>query len=222
MRSTVKPRLLSLLLDGAPHTEQELAERLGFRRVETIRHAIRSFENAGYITRKRNPDLGWACQLVCTYDIALRIYDARQFAPLRPQVRNASWFVPLFTGDFERLPAGLPAYIRRMVQDSHSFFLVIRHYSTPEKVRETFQALLFAPRLFGCQDNALEDYLLYYTIFIQSVIRDVEYGGLGEGFTNTIAGLKDCIRALHAGKAHGHGGKTSARADIGNNGVGSV
>jgi hypothetical protein len=187
MKSPVKLKLMRILLDGQPHLEIDLATGAGFTRVATIRKLLDSFERARFITRRKDPGSGWYCQLNLSRETILKVYNHPEFRMLRPALREQSWFCPLFTGSFDTLPDPLPDTVRQMVVQSHSFFEIISRYDSPEKIRETFKPLLLLNRMASVTDPVFDDHYLFYLIFVQAVIRDIEYGGLGTGF----AGLLD-------------------------------
>ena len=86
-----------------------------------------------------------------------------------------------------------------MVVASHTFFEVISAADTPENLRETYQSALLVNKLAGISDPLFDDYSLFYQIFIHAVIRDIKYGGLGEGFAEVIARVQEEVsRHYHA------------------------
>ncbi|MFZ1897753.1 hypothetical protein [Methanoregula sp.] len=188
MKSPVKPRLMRILLDGKPHGEIALATGAGFTKVATIRKWIDLFGHARFIIRKREDGrTGYSCQLNCTRDVIGKLYRYPEFRALRPEIREAAWFCPLFTGNFDGLPDPLPGIIRQMVIQSHTFFTHICRYDSPEKIRETYEPVLMLNRLIGIDDPVFNDQYLYYQIFVHAVIRDIEYGGLGSGFAGLLS-----------------------------------
>jgi len=194
VKSPVKPRLMHILLDGEPHREIDLATGIGFTKVATIRKEIDSFERARFIVRKREEGkTGYCCQLICTRDAILKIYGNPEFRALRPDIRRAGWFCPAFTQQFATLPDDLPLLIDEMVRASHTFFDTICQYDSPEKVRETYHYSLLVNRLAGISDPSFDDLCMYYQIFLHSVIRDIRYGGLGEGFARLLTSTQDRI-----------------------------
>jgi len=187
MKSPVKPRLMRILLDGEPHSEIDLATGVGFTKVATIRKRIDSFERARVIIRKREEgSSGYYCQLNYTRDVIQKIYDYPEFRALRPEIRKAVWFCPAFTSQFALLPENLPLLIDDMVRASHTFFETICMYDNPEKIRETYQPALLVNRIAGVSDPAFDDFCIYYQIFLHAVVRDIKYGGLGEGFAQLL------------------------------------
>ena len=187
MKSPVKPRLMRILLDGEPHSEIDLATGVGFTKVATIRKRIDSFERARFIIRKREEgSSGYYCQLNYTRDVIQKIYDYPEFRALRPEIRRAVWFCPVFTQHFAVLPENLPLLIDEMVGASHTFFETICTYDNPEKIRETFEPSLLLNRLTGISDPVFNDQYLYYQIFVHAVIRDIVHGGLGSGFAGLL------------------------------------
>ena len=187
MKSPVKPKLMRILIDGELHREIDLATGAGFTRVATIRKLLDSFERTRFITRRKDSGSGWSCQLNLTREAILKVYDHPEYRMLRPLIHEQSWFCPLFTKNFDALPAPLPDTVRQMAGQSHSFFEIISRYDSPEKIRETFEPLLLLNRMAGITGPVFDDHYLFYLIFVQAVIRDIEYGGLGSGF----AGLLD-------------------------------
>lgn len=187
MKAPVKPRIMRILLDGEPHSEIDLATGVGFTKVATIQKWIHSFENTGFIERCRNPsNSGYECRILTNRDTILKIYSYPEFRVLRPEIRKAAWFCPVFTSQFAALPDDLPKLIDTMVQASHTFFETISVYNTPEKIRETYQPTLLVNRLAGISDPVFNDLCIYYQIFLHAVIRDIKYGGLGEGFAQLL------------------------------------
>ncbi len=194
MKSPVKSRLMRILLDGGPHSEIDLATGVGFTKVATIRKWLDSFGHARFITRQREDGRpGYSWQLNCTRDIIWKIYNYPDFRELRPEIRMAAWFCPLFTGNFDNLPDPLPGMIRQMVIQSHTLYEIIHSCDSPEKIRETYEPALLLNRQAGLTDLVLNDQYLYYQIFVHAVVRDIAHGGLGSGF----AGLLDeCQQSL--------------------------
>jgi hypothetical protein len=183
MKSPVKLKLMRILLDGEPHREIDLATGAGFSKVATIRKLIDSFERARFVVRKHDTEMaGWYCQLNLSREVVRKIYDYPEFRTLRPDIRERPWFSPLFVQKFKDLPDPLPSTVRHMVEQSHTFFGIICRYESPEKIRETFEPALLLNRFAGIRDPLFNDLYLYYQIFVHAVIRDIEHGGLGNGF----------------------------------------
>ncbi|OPX64866.1 MULTISPECIES: hypothetical protein [unclassified Methanoregula] len=195
MKSPVKPKLMRILLDGGPHREIDLATGVGFTRIVTIRKHIDSFERARFILRKRDGESGWICQLNLSRDAVLKIYGYPEFVLLRPEIREQSWFSPMFTGNYSFLPDPLPEMLRRMIVQSHTFFETISRYDTPEKLRETFGPALLLNRLAGVEDPLFNDRYLLYQIFVHAVIRDIGHGGLGSGFAQLLDESQESLKA---------------------------
>ena len=196
MKSPVKPKLMKLLLDGEPHREIDLATGAGFTNISTIRSLIDSFERTRFIVRRRDEETtGWYCQLNLSRDTVLKIYKYPEFRMLRPGIREQPWFCPLFTGNFDPLPDPLALMIRQMVTQSHTFFEIICHYDSPEKVRETFEPALLLNRLTGMRDPLFNDQYLYYQIFVHAVVRDIDHGGLGRGFARLLEESQQALAA---------------------------
>jgi len=199
MKSPVKPRLMRILLDGEPHSEIDLATGVGFTKVATIRKRIDSFERARFIIRKREEgSAGYYCQLNCSRDTIQKIYDYPEFRALRPEIRRAVWFCPVFTQQFAVLPENLPLLIDEMVRASHTFFETICMYDNPEKIRETYQSALLVNKITGVSDPAFDDLCIYYQIFLHAVIRDIHYGGLGEGFAQLLNRTQESLGHRYA------------------------
>jgi hypothetical protein len=199
MRSPVKPKLMRILLDGEPHREIDRATGVGFTKVATIRKWIESFENAGFIERSKNPaSSGYVCRLVTSREIVLKIYHHPEFRTLRPEIRQAPWFCPVFTQPFAVLSDNLPDLIDEMIRASHTFFETLCTYDTPEKIRETYQSAIIVNRLAGISDPAFDDLSIYYQIFVHAVIRDIKYGGLGEGFAKLLAKVQETVKHRYA------------------------
>jgi len=199
MKSPVKARIMRRILAGDEIPEIGLAESAGFTKVATIRKWIDSFQNAGFIERCRNPaGSGYVCRLVTNRETVLKIYHHPEFRTLRPEIRRAPWFCPVFTQQFAVLPENLPLLIDEMVRASHTFFEMICMYDTPEKVRETYQPLLIVNRLYGVSDLAFDDLCIFYQIFVHAVIRDIRYGGLGEGFAKLLGTVQETLERRYA------------------------
>lgn len=199
MKSPVKPRLMRILLDGETHSEIDLATHVGFTKVATIRWAIESFERARLIIRKHEAGMpGYYCQLNCTRDLIMKIYNNPEFGALRPEIRKAVWFCPVFTQQFASLPDNLPRLIDEMVRASHTFFETICQYDSPDKIRETYHHTLLVNRLVEISDPTFDDLCLYYQIFLHGVIRDIRYGGLGDGFAQLLNSMQDQIEQRYS------------------------
>jgi hypothetical protein len=195
---------MQILLDGEPHREIELATGAGFTGVATIQKQIDSFERARFIVRNHDEEtIGWYCQLNPSRDTALKIYDYKEFEMLRPAIREQPWFSPLFIQKFEELPDPLPRMVRNMVEQSHTFFEIICRYESPEKIRETFEPALLLNRLAGIRDPLFNDQYLYYQIFVHAVIRDIEHGGLGNGFASLLYESQEAVVALYGNSGRG-------------------
>lgn len=199
MKSPVKPRLMRLLLDGGPHSEIDLATGVGFTKVATIRKWIESFQSAKFIERYRSESsAGYVCRIITTRETVLKIYNYPEFRALRPEIRQAPWFCPVFTSQFAALPGDLPGLIEEMTRASHSFFETISIFDTPEKIRETYQPSLLVNRLAGISDPVVDDLCIYYQIFLHAVIRDIRYGGLGEGFARLLDRAQGTLEQRYA------------------------
>jgi hypothetical protein len=199
MKSPVKPRLMRILLDGEPHSEIDLATGVGFTKVATIRKWIESFQTTKFVERYRSDtSAAYVCRLIITKEIVSKIYNHPEFRALRPEIRSAAWFCPVFTSQFAALPEDLPQLIDAMVQASHTFFETISMYDTPEKIRETYQPTLLVNRLAGISDTVFDDLCIYYQIFLHAVIRDIKYGGLGEGFAQLLNGVQETMERRYS------------------------
>jgi len=126
----------------------------------------------------------------------MKLYHYREFRALRPLIREQPWFVSLFTGSFNSLPGALPELIPEMVRRSHSFFETIQRNGTPEKMRETYQACLSMNRVLGITDPDLNEYYLYYQVYVHAIIRDIPEGGLGEGFADLLTRLQEELEVM--------------------------
>ena len=199
MKSPVKPRLMRILLDGEPHSEIDLATGVGFTKVATIRKWIESFQTTKFVERYRSDtSAAYVCRLIITKETVSKIYHHPEFRALRPEIRSAAWFCPVFTSQFAALPEDLPQLIDAMVQASHTFFETISMYDTPEKIRETYQPTLLVNRLAGISDTVFDDLCIYYQIFLHAVIRDIKYGGLGEGFAQLLNGVQETMERRYS------------------------
>lgn len=199
MKSPVKPRLMRILLDGEPHSEIDLATGVGFTKIATIRKWIESFQTTKFVERYRSDtSAAYVCRLIITKEIVSKIYNHPEFRALRPEIRSAAWFCPVFTSQFAALPEDLPQLIDAMVQASHTFFETISMYDTPEKIRETYQPTLLVNRLAGISDTVFDDLCIYYQIFLHAVIRDIKYGGLGEGFAQLLNGVQETMERRYS------------------------
>ena len=195
MKSPVKPRLMRILLDGEPHNEIDLATGVGFTKVATIRKWIDSFQNTGFIERSRSESsVGYVCRLITNRETVLKIYNHHEFRALRPEIRSTAWFCPVFTTQFAALPETLPELIDAMVRASHTFFETICMYDTPEKIRETYQPSLLVNQLAVVADPVFDDLCIYYQVFLHAVIRDIRYGGLGEGFAQILNRAQEALK----------------------------
>lgn len=201
MKSPVKEKIMRALLDGNPHLEIELARSAGYTRVSTIQRWIRSFETARFITRKPADTRGeFSCQLRITRDSLRKMYNFPEFRQIRPLIRQAPWFCPLFTDTFATLPGMLPTHIGEMVKKSHTFFEIIDKYDTPEKIREIYHPAVYVNEMLGIKDEEFNAWCLYYQIYIHSIIRDISEGGLGEGFMDLVNEMQDQMGVLQPGK----------------------
>jgi hypothetical protein len=199
MKSPVKSRLMRILLDGEPHSEIDLATGVGFTKVATIRKWIESFQTAKFIERYRTESsVGYVCRLITTKETVLKIYNYPEFRALRPEIRQAPWFCPVFTQQFGVLPENLSLLVNKMVMASHTFFETISMYDTPEKIHETYQLTLIVNQLVGVSDPVFNDLCIYYQIFLHAVIRDIKYGGLGEGFAQLLNGIQETLEHRYA------------------------
>jgi len=198
MKSPVKARLMRILLDGEPHSEIALATGAGFTKIATIRKWIDLFLATRFIERYRDEaSAGYLCRLITTKEAVQKIYNYPEFCALRPEIRQAAWFCPVFTRPFAALPGDLPLIIDEMVRASHTFFETICQYDSPEKIRETYQPALLVNRLAGISDPVFDDLCIYYQIFLNSVIRDIRYGGLGPGFAQLLNEVQKIIEGRY-------------------------
>lgn len=198
MKSPVKSRLMRILLDGGPHSEIALTTGAGFTKVATIRKWIDLFLAAKFIERYRDESsAGYLCRLITTKEAVQKIYNYPEFCALRPEIRQAAWFCPVFTQPFAALPENLPLLIDDMVRASHTFFETICLYDSPEKIRETYLPVLLVNRLAGISDPVFDDLCIYYQIFLHDIIRDIRYGGLGDGFAQQLNEVQKIIEARY-------------------------
>jgi len=199
MKSPVKPRLMRILLDGEPHSEIDLVTGVGFTKVATIRKWIESFQNTGFIERYRSESsAGYECRLLTNREAVMKIYHHPEFRALRPEIRNAPWFCSVFTPQFASLPEDLTLLIDAMIRASHTFFETICMYDTPEKIRETYQHVLLVNKLAGVSDPVFDDLCIYYQVFLHAVIRDIRYGGLGEGFAQILNRAQEALKRQYS------------------------
>lgn len=196
MKSPVKEKLIRILLDGNEHPEIDLARGAGFTRVATILRWVRAFENAGFIVRRPAGRGEYRCQLIISRDTARKIYYYPEFRRIRPLIRMTPWFGPLFTTRFIALPGDLPLVITDMVKKSHTFFEIIDTYGSHEKVRELYHPCLFINELQGITDEEFNARCLYYQLYVQSIVRDLSGGGLGEGFADLLGEIQGSLGEL--------------------------
>jgi hypothetical protein len=197
VKSPVKEKLMRILLDGAPHPEIELARGAGFTRASTIQKWTRSFEGVKFIVRRPTGEKGeFQCQLRLTRDTVRKIYHYPEFRQIRPLIRQAPWFGPLFLHQFTGLPGNLPSMIQEMIKKSHTFFEFIDRYDTHEKVREIFYPILYFNELQGITDEEINSWCLYYQLYVHSVVQDLSGGGLGEGFMDLMRDVQARIKEL--------------------------
>ena len=190
---------MHILLDGEPHSEIDLATGVGFTKVATIRKWIESFQTAKFIERYTSESsAGYVCRIITTKETVLKIYHHAEFRALRPEIRQAPWFCPVFTQQFASLPKELPLLIDGMVRASHTFFETICRYDTPEKIRETYQPALLVNRLYGVSDPVFDDLCIYHQIFLHAVLRDIRYGGLAEGFAQLLDSTQETLERWYA------------------------
>ncbi|MCP1662429.1 MAG: hypothetical protein D5R99_08095 [Methanocalculus sp. MSAO_Arc1] len=194
MKSPVKAPLMRILLDGNSHREIDLATGVGFTKVATIRKWLDSFERAGFITREKNEGAsGYSCRLNCNRETIMKIYNYLEFQHLRPDIRNKPWFCPLFTRQFEALHGELPDLIDAMVRASHTFFETICHLESPAEIEKIYRQTLLVNQLAGFSSPEFDEICIYYQIFLHSVIRDIRYGGLGEGFADVLGMVQHAL-----------------------------
>ena len=128
------------------------------------------------------------------------MYNFPEFRQIRPLIRQAPWFCPLFVDTFTTLPGMLPTHICEMVKKSHTFFEIIDKYDTPEKIREIYHPAVYVNEMLGIKDEEFNAWCLYYQIYIHSIIRDISGGGLGEGFMDLVNEMQDQIGVLQPGQ----------------------
>ncbi|MDO8841502.1 hypothetical protein [Methanocalculus sp.] len=187
MKSPVKIRLMRILIDGDFHSEIDLAIGLGFTKVATIKKWIDSFERAGFITREKEKERSeYSCRLNYNRDVIIKIYNYPEFQHLRSDIRSAPWFCPLFTRQFQMLHGDLPGLIDEMIRASHTFFETICHFDSPDEIRKIYSQALLVNRLAGFSSPEFDEMCIYYHIFLHGIIRDIRYGGLGEGFADVL------------------------------------
>jgi hypothetical protein len=206
VKSPVKEKLMRILLDGKPHSELELARSIGFSRAASIQRWIRAFENARFIVRKpvgKNGD--YICQLILSRDSARKIYAYAEFRQIRPLIRISPWFSPLFLDTFEALPGELPIMLTKMVQQSHTFFEIIDTYNSPERIQEVYHLCLYVNELWGIKNEEFNAWCLYYHLYVQSIVRDLSEGGLGEEFIDLVGDIQDRIRNILTKNVHMRG-----------------
>jgi len=200
MKSPVKSRLMRFLISGDEISELDLAKGIGFSKAATIERWTNSFHNARFITRRRRGgSSGCVIQLVRTREAVLKFYHYPEFRDLRPLIRDAPWFCPLFLESFSNLPGDLLELITEMVRQSHTFFEIICRYDTPEKIRETYRPALLINRLAGITDPLFNDYSVYYQMYVHAVIQDISSGGLGEGFAQLLGRAQEMLEHHYPG-----------------------
>ncbi len=200
MRSVSKTRVLQSLLDGGTLSESALAARSGYTLRGIAKHLV-NLHQGGLITRMRDPSGSgeFLYAIKRTREAVLRIYDSRDFAELREEIRQAPWVVDLFTRGYTDLPDELVPILRAMVRQSASFFGVVRENETMERLRETYRLYRLVDRLTGNSDPYVRDCCLLYQVYAESVTRDIGRSGLSGEFIQPLDRIEQSLmRAFDA------------------------
>lgn len=90
--------------------------------------------------------------------------------------------------------------ISKMVQQSHTFFEIIDTYDNPYKIWGVYSPCLYNNGLLGIKDEEFNAWCLYSHLYVQSIVRDLPVGGLGEGFSDLIGEVQKRIRDIRREK----------------------
>lgn len=186
-------------VDGNPPPEPDLAPYAGFSRAASIKSWMRAFDHGQFIVRRATGERGArACRPVLHGKNAKKIYSYQEFRQIRPLIRAAPWFCPLFLEKFSNLLGDLPVAISKMLQQSHTFFEIIDTYDNPGKIWGVYSPCLYINGLLGIKDEEFNAWCLYYLLYVQSIVRDLPGGGPGDGFSDLNGDVqhrvRDCMR----------------------------
>jgi len=184
VRTDTSLKLMGLLLRGDPVSDKELAAAIRFKNPRNITKHLDSFVNMGYIRTLPGGEHGpgrWF-QLTDDKEGIFRLYQSKFYKGLRVRIRQIPWFIDEMAGGFRHLPPDLFLIIREMMQKSHTFFSILARYPQHERIVSTYSLYLFSCRLMNHEDPQFQSYYLYAQIYSEAITRDIEEGGLAEGF----------------------------------------
>lgn len=200
VRTDTSLKLMGLLLQGDPVSESQLAAAIGFKNPRNITQHLDSFVNLGYIRvlpRDGHSHGRWF-QLTNDKQGILKLYQSKFYRGLRVRIREIPWFIEEMAEGFRHLPPDLFLLIREMMQKSHTFFSILARYPQHERILATYSLYLFPCRLIGHEDPRFESYYLYAQIYSEAITRDIEQGGLAEGFLAPLDAIQKNLLQMYA------------------------
>lgn len=198
VRTDTSLRLMGLLLQGDPVSDSQLAAAIGFNNPRNIARHLDSFVNMGYIRTLPAGEHGpgrWF-QLTNDKEGILALYQSKFYKGLRVRIREIPWFIDEMAEGFRHLPPDLFPIIREMMQKSHTFFSILARYPQHERILSTYSLYLFSCRLMNHEDPQFQSYYLYAQIYSEAITRDIEQGGLAEGFLAPLDAIQKKLLSM--------------------------
>lgn len=195
VRTDTSLKLMGLLLNGEAVSDSQLAATIGFTNPRNIIKHLDSFVNLGYIRAlprdAHGPD-HWF-QLTDKKEGILKLYQSTFYRGLRVKIREIPWFIDEMAEGFRNLPPDLFLLIREMMQMSHTFFSILARHPQYERLLSAYSLYLFPCRLIGHEDPHFQSYYLYAQIYSEAITRDIEQGGLAEGFLTPLDTIQKAL-----------------------------
>ncbi|OPX72808.1 MAG: hypothetical protein A4E38_00393 [Methanoregulaceae archaeon PtaB.Bin108] len=195
VRTEVSLKLMSLLLQGDPVSDRQLAAAIGFKNPRNIATHLASFVNMGYTVSLPRDEYGpgnWY-QLTSKKEGVLKLYQSAFYKRLRTRIREIPWFINEMTEGFGDLPPDLLLLIQEMMKKSHTFFTMVAASPSHERVLSTYSLYLFPCRLMHAEDPLFQAYFLYTQLYSEAITRDISQGGLSERFLEPLDRIQQAL-----------------------------
>lgn len=190
--TAVHVKVLAIILRDEEVAASSIAEEIGFRDPGNLAPHLGYFVRMGCI--RALP--GGRYRLNRRRDVLLTLYEQRHYRALQNRIREIPWLVEEMTAGFSGLEPDLLALIRRMMVASHSFFSVVARHPSHQAVLSVYRLYLFPCDLLGLEDAVVQAWYLYGQIYTESVVRDIEGGGLGEDFLLPLDEIRSRLKGL--------------------------
>lgn len=193
VRTETDIKLMAIFIRGDIISDRQLAVAIGFKNHKNIAKHLSSFVNSGYVVKLSAEGTGpgnWY-RLTKKKEDVLKLYQSNFFRGLRVQIRQIPWFVDEIGQGYRDLPPDLFEIILGMMKKSHSFFSLIVRCQSHRNLVSLYSIYLFPCRLFEKDDLVFQSYFLYAQLYAESVMQDIEKGGLDEGFMHPLDMIRE-------------------------------